>query len=96
MEQFKDDQEVKEFFKSEIFKFEIICDNVAQFKTVRPIEIDGNYTDFQVSTYPESKPFMCYDSLDDLMGDMKIFEVYSINTFTNEHKPLYYNTHEVD
>ena len=85
MESFKTEKQIRDYFKSIVFEFEIMCDGVADYKTVLPLLIDGNYQHFKVSLFPNENPFCKYDCLDGLLGAMQIFEVYLLNATTNEH-----------
>lgn len=80
MKRFKNEKEVREFFGSTTLKFQIICDGVAEFETVKPMRLDdGNYATFKVSVFPDDNPFSAYDALDDLLGSCQIFEVLNVD-----------------
>jgi len=90
MKKFKTEKEIKEFFGSELFGFEIMCDGVIEYKTLRPIKLDSGFMDFKISFFPEDKPFFKNDCLNSLLGDMQIFEVICIDTSTNVKTELYF------
>ena len=75
---FKNKQEIKNFFKGTMFKFDIVSDGIANYKTINPILYNGNYIEFIISFFVEDKPFICYDDLDGLLNDLQIFEVKSV------------------
>lgn len=90
MKTFKTEKEVREFFKGVTFKFDFICDGVADFKTTIPIEVNEGYADFTVSVFPEENPFGVYDSFDSLLDGMQIFKVTINLSESNESKELFY------
>jgi hypothetical protein len=89
MERFKNEKEVRDFFKSEMFKFSIFYDGILEMETVRSIQIEGNYVSFKVSLFPNGDPYFCYDSLDNMLGDMQIYEVVATEGLTDEPVELY-------
>jgi hypothetical protein len=74
---FKNEKEIKDFFKNTMFKFDIVCDGIANYKTLNPFLYDGTYIHFEISFFIEDKPFLCYDNLSNFLSDMQIFEVNS-------------------
>ena len=90
MEQFKNENEIKDFFGGTVFQFQIISDGVAEFRTVKPIKIKDEYCNFLISIFPDENPFTIFDSLDDLMGASQIFEVHKIDMWTGESENIYH------
>jgi hypothetical protein len=90
MEKFKNEKEVRDFFKSEMFKFFIFYDGILEMETLRSILIDGNYISFRVSLFPNDEPFLCYDTLDNMLDNMQIFEVMATEGLEDKPVELYF------
>jgi len=79
MRKMKTEKEVREFFGSTTLKFELMCDGVADFNTVSLINDNGDYKHFKISLFPNDNPFGAYESLDNLLSVMQIFEVLDLS-----------------
>ena len=97
MKNFNTQQEVDSFFKDVTFKFEFISDGMVAFKTLNPIDVDGNYTEFMLTYYAdEDIEFFCYSPYHNF-DKMQLSEVRMFVAHNNETDQLYfrqYNHHE--
>ena len=89
MIELKTEEQVRTFFSDKVVKFDIMCDGVADYSTVIPISIDGNYYNFKISFFVEDKPFAAYDNVNGLLLDCQVFEVYALTTMNQETHHLY-------
>ena len=94
MIELKTEQQIREFFKDNTLKFEIMVDGVADYLTVLPILIDGNYYNFKVSFFTKDNPFAAYDNCNGLLSVCQVFEVYALDTRNQETHHLYQNKYE--
>lgn len=88
MKSFKTEKEVRKHFKNEALEFEILCDGVADYNTLVPTLIDGDYYTFKISFFVKDNAFAKYDKLDGLLGASQVFEVYAFNC--RERKSTYH------
>lgn len=95
MNQFKDyfnsKEEVKEYFKNEVFKFSYMSDNTMCFETLNPVIIDGNLTSFSLSFYYEDgNDFFAYSSFNDWLSKFQISDVTAISESTQERVTMFF------
>lgn len=78
-----------------VLKFDCLVDNIADFKTVRPLLVDGDYKHYIVSVfYEDCNVIQNYDSLDGFLATMQIFEVTEISDTQTDHKNIYHNKYQ--
>jgi hypothetical protein len=85
MKKFNTQLEVDNFFEGIMFKFEFISDGMASFKTLNPIDDEGNYIDLMLTFYAEEDvEFFCYVPYEDFsrmqLSEVRIFETWSRKT----------------
>lgn len=89
---FKNEQEVKEYFKKEVFKFTFMSDNTIFFKSLNPIFIDMNLVSFTLSFYYEKYgDFFDFSNLDDLLGKFQICDVVCQSKETIEFSTMFFS-----
>jgi hypothetical protein len=78
-----------------LLQFDCLVDNIADFKTVRPMLVDGDYKHYKVSVfYEDCNVLHNYDSLDGFLRTMQIFEVTEISDTQSDHKNIYHNKYQ--
>lgn len=77
---FKNEQEIKEFFRDTAFKFEVLTeDSVLIFNTLIPIELDESNCLFKVTFLYDGQTFYDYSSFSDCLEGIEIHEVVKKN-----------------
>lgn len=71
-----------------ILKFDFLSDSIMTFNTISPINIDGNYVNFQIEFFIEdditSLEFFNYDSFSNFLLKYKIFRLCKINDISQD------------
>jgi len=100
---FKDEVEIRQFFKNCVFEFEFQVDYEIYFKTTIPLTINGEIFDFKISFYNKGETaFANYSRFSDggkhVDGDwldcFQISEVTSISISSNDKKTLYHSMYD--
>jgi len=68
---FKTRKEVNAFFDREMFKFSFMSEGQVFFKSLAPMQMAGDYLNFQLSFYYEDQDFFNYSSF---VGDNGYFD----------------------
>ena len=90
---FKNEEEVKQFFKGQTLKFTFKSDGQIFFETLYPNTIGGNLFIFQLSFYENENDWFCYSALDGENGWLdrfQIAQVDSISEVDKSHTELYF------
>lgn len=92
---FKNREEVEKFFLNEYFVFSFTTDGTIYFNTIRPINLGGEYFNFELSFYYEDgKSFFNYCSFTDWLDQFQLSEVVKINEIDNSREILYFKKYE--
>ena len=87
---FKDRKQVEQFFNGVTFKFKFMSDNMAEFRTVIPINFNQEYLNFSVTFFTEdSSEFFCYSNFSDWFERLQLFEVMAISEETHKSESMY-------
>ena len=88
--------EVRELVGLEtVLEFECIIDNIAEFKTLKPVFVDGDYRHYKVSVfYEDCDVLFKHDSLDGFLESMQIFEVTQIINTESNIINIYHNKYQ--
>lgn len=88
---FKNRKEVEEFFKHESLKFSFRSDNELFFKTLNPVEIDGEFYNFEFSFYDEGEDFFNYTKFSEWLFKFKLATVTCILENDDSRVELYFD-----
>lgn len=90
---FKNEEEVKQFFKGQTLKFTFKSEGIIFFETLYPNIIGDGLFLFQLAFYDNANDFFCYSSLDGENGwldNFQISEVTSISEVDGLHEKMYF------
>jgi len=90
---FKNEEEIKQFFKGQTLKFSFKSEGTMFFETLYPQMIGDELLMFQISFYENENDYFCYSSLDGENGwldKFQIAEVQSISEIDKSHTDLYF------
>ena len=92
---FKNENEIKAFFKNEMLKFSLMADNAMLFETLAPIRLGDVFYNFEFAFYYEDcEQFFCYQSAKDLIEDFKIQDVQAISIDDNSRTQMFFQTYD--
>ena len=94
---FKNEEEIKQFFKGQTLKFTFKSEGQIFFETLYPMSIGDELTIFQLSFYDNQNDFFCYSSLSGENGWLDKFQIANINSISevdNSNTELYFSTYK--
>ena len=77
-EKFKCEKEIRDFFGSEVFKFHILDNGVAEFETVKTMWDGDDMIEYRVELFVGIHSFRSYDTFNELLEPMQIYKVSAI------------------
>ena len=96
---FKTEEEVREFFKGVVFKFEFLSDGEIYFNSLERTLLNGELIRFSISLYHSGGDFFCYSSFKGSEGWLDKFQISSVETVSTqnkERKQLYFSKWQQD
>jgi len=93
---FKNETEIKQFFKGQTLKFTFKSGGQIFFETLYPNTIGGELFIFQLSFYENENDWFCYSALEGENGwldKFQIAQVDSVSEVDKKHKELYFTTY---
>ena len=88
-------KQLSELFQGMVFRFEILCEGLADYKSTIMKDMSGNYFHFKISVfYNDSNYLHTYHTFDDLVDMHQLFEVIQLNTSVNDSETLYHKKYK--
>jgi len=91
-------EKANEFIKEfKVLGFNYVCDNVATYKSLIPINKDGYLIEYEFLFFiEECDTFFSMDSIEEFLGDLKLFEIIEKCEELDSRKTLFHRKYDSD
>lgn len=81
-----------ELFGDVVFKFEFRCDNITEYVSVVPIDLDDDYCYIKVYFFDDSSnDLFAYETFKDISEKYKIFKIGQLPIAANEEREVLFH-----